>query len=81
MKVYRVELMVIDHDNLGERGVRETLENTRFPNDCLNPSVTRIDGRDIGEWRDDHPLNRRSTADAEFDRLFADPAPTPEGAP
>lgn len=31
-KVIRVEVMVLDFDDLGIDGVRETIENTKYPN-------------------------------------------------
>jgi hypothetical protein len=68
MKVYRVELMVIDFDGLGEQGIVEVIENARYPNRCISPDVKAIDGREIGAWSDDHPINIDS--DAEYRRLF-----------
>lgn len=70
MKAYKVEILIIDHDNLGADGVREALEETRYPNRCIMPKVQSIEGRDIGEWTDEHPLNRRSTAAAAYKELF-----------
>lgn len=70
MKVHQVVFTVVDHDGLGAIGVRETLENTRFANDCLHVNVRSVETRDIGEWHDDHPLNNRNTAEAELRRLF-----------
>lgn len=74
MKAYRIELLVIDFDGLGPNGVRSAIENTRYANHCISPSVMAVDERDIGEWSDDNPLNKHSTAAAEFRRLFAAPA-------
>lgn len=71
MKVYKLEVMVIDHDQIGEQGIKETLESTHYPNHCVLPRVKNVEVRDIGEWRDDHPLNLRDSADAEYRRLFA----------
>lgn len=70
MKVYKVELLIIDHDGLGEEQIREVLENERYSNDCISPNVKSIEVRDIGEWTDEHPLNKRSTADAVYKELF-----------
>jgi hypothetical protein len=74
MKVFRVELMVLDHDDIGSSGIFGAIENTKYPNYCISPSVESIDERDIGEWSDDHPLNKRSTASKVFAELFAQPA-------
>ncbi len=72
MKVYRVELMILDFDGLGEDGISETIECTRYPNHCMSPKVVKTESRDIGEWSDDHPLNNRTTADAAYAELFKD---------
>lgn len=72
MKVYKIELLVIDFDELGEDEVRDAIENTNYPNDCIAPKVKAIETRQI-DWRDDHPLNLRATADAEYRRLFTAP--------
>lgn len=70
MQVHKIVLTVIDFDGLGQQGVLDALENTRFPNDCISPKVRHIHTADCGEWHDDHPLNKASTVDAELARLF-----------
>lgn len=82
MQVHKIVLTVIDFDRLGAAAVCATLENARFPNDCISPSVMSIETRDCGEWSDDHPLNNRQTADAEIARLFGERSSEREvGAP
>ncbi len=70
MKAYRIELLVIDFDGIGGDEIQAVLEAERFPNDCINLSVKRVDSQDIGAWTDDHPLNRAGTSSAEYERLF-----------
>jgi hypothetical protein len=70
MKAFKVEILVLDHDGLGEQGVRQTIEHTRYPNHCISPQVMAVESREI-EWADDHPLNRSDLAPAEYTRLFA----------
>ena len=70
MKAYKVELLIIDFDELGGEGISDALVNARFPNDCVNLSVKSVTGVDVGNWNDAHPLNQRATADAEYKRLF-----------
>lgn len=70
MKVYKVEIMIIDFDGLGADGIVSEIENTRYANDCIYPKVKSIVEKDIGEWDDNHPLNSRKTCDAEYARLF-----------
>jgi hypothetical protein len=76
MRAYKIEMLVIDFDQLGERAIIETIETTRYPNHCISPSVRAIECRDIGLWDDNHPLNNKNKADAEYARLFA-PAAQP----
>ena len=77
MKAYRVEILIIDHDKLGPDEIKVVLENQKYPNWCIYPIVKRVDGAELGEWTDDHPLNRRSTSDAEYRRLFSRLTPEP----
>jgi hypothetical protein len=74
--VYKIEVLVIDFDGLGLKGVQEAIEDTHYPNRCISPKVKAVDIRQV-EWSDEHPLNRRDTADAEYQRLFG----TPTGRP
>jgi len=71
MKVYKVELMIIDFDQLGADGIKEEIECARYANRCISPEVKSIESRDLGEWEDDNPLNMCDTRDAEYRRLFA----------
>lgn len=66
MKAYRIEVLVIDHENVGEENIRSTIENVRY----INANVKSVESADIGDWDDDHPLNNRKTADEEYKRLF-----------
>jgi hypothetical protein len=73
MKVYKIEIMVINHDDLPLSEIEDVIENTRYPNRCIEPQVMNSDVREIGEWDDDGPLNDPKTVEAEYDRLFAKP--------
>lgn len=75
MKAYEVTVKIIDLDEIGPDEIKAELENARYGNRCISPEVLSIRSADIGEWGDDHPLNRRATAEAEWARLFpkADP--------
>ena len=61
MKAYLVTTLVIDHDGLGSDGIVTEMENVRYPNRCIAPRVQEVTEFDIGEWDDDHPLNKRGT--------------------
>jgi hypothetical protein len=70
MKAFKVTLLVVDHDELGADGIKQTVESTRYPNWCMSPKVMSVEGADIGEWDDSHALNHTTTTPAEFARLF-----------
>lgn len=65
MKAYKFEVLVIDFEQLGGEELARTLQTNRY----INPSVETIEERDIGEWTDDHPLNKAGCS-LEYHRLF-----------
>ena len=67
--VYIVAVAIIDHDQLGEEEIKLLIENTRYPNHCMNPKVLEVDQRSV-DWHDEHPLNNRNTQMEELCRLF-----------
>ena len=67
--VYKVELLIIDHDNIGITEVRNVLENSHYPNRCIMPKVMNMQEREV-EWSDEHPLNKRSTMNDVYKELF-----------
>lgn len=71
MKVYKIEVMVIDLDDIGETEIVDVIENTKYPNHCISPTVKAIESRDIGQWHEDHPLNKADTEATEYQRLFS----------
>lgn len=70
MKVYKLEIYVPDFDNLGAEEIKAVIENQKYPNYCINPEVIVIEERDIGEWSDDSPLNKKATFEQEYTKLF-----------
>src|ERR1044071_4053938 len=42
-KVYKLIVLVVDHNNIGAEEVVSALENTKYPNDCMSPEVLEID--------------------------------------
>lgn len=76
VKVHRVTLLVVDHDNIGEAELRVVIENQRYPNRCIAPSVLQVETREV-EWSDEHPLNLRVSVGRDqrldvLDALFED---------
>jgi hypothetical protein len=70
MKAHKVTLVIIDFDDIGAEEIKVVIENVHYPNRCIAPDVVSIETVDVGEWNDDHPLNNRNTAPAEWKRLF-----------
>lgn len=70
MKAYKLEVLIIDFEDVGESDIKGLIENTKYPNWCISPDVKNIVSADIGEWDDNHPLNKRETCDIEYKRLF-----------
>ena len=70
MKIHKIELLVLDFDDIGIDGVVDIIENQRYPNHCISPDVMFSESRDVGEGSDDHPLNKFHTRLKEYSRLF-----------
>lgn len=71
VNVYKLTVMVIDHDGIGLGDVISVLKNTRYPNHCISPEVMASETRQI-DWGDDsHPLNFRDKQGQAFKELFA----------
>lgn len=73
VKVHKVTLYVVDFDEVGAKGVAQVLEDTKYPNRCIDPRVLEVDTAELGEWDDSSPLNMVdiSVVKAELDRLFS----------
>ncbi len=70
MEVHRIVITVIDFDQLGADEVCDVLQNANYSNDCIDPFIVECRTEDIGDWHDDHPLNKPDLCDAEIARLF-----------
>lgn len=51
-KVYKMTVLVIDHEDMGEEETREAIENARY----LFANVLDVQTAEV-DWHDDHPLN------------------------
>lgn len=69
MKVHKIEILVVDFDECGAEEITRVLENQKYPNYCISPSVQNITTVDV-DWTDDHPLNHRDKCEDEYKRLF-----------
>lgn len=70
MKAYKVEILIIDFDQVGAEDIKLLMEQVKYPNYCLSPRVMNIKEADIGEWDDNHLLNHHDTMQAEYNRIF-----------
>lgn len=70
MQAHKLEVLVIDFDQIGAEGVKDAICTARYRNHCISPSVEAIQTVEIGPWSDDHPLNNSKTCEAEYKRLF-----------
>lgn len=70
MKVHKIEIMVIDFEEVGIKGIKEMMEEVKYPNYCINPRVMNVETADI-EWSDEHPLNKKDKIHIEYKRLFS----------
>jgi len=69
MKAYKLEILIIDFDGVGDE-IKDVIEQQKYPNHCIAPDVKKMEVVDIGEWHDDHPLNNSLTCDEEYKKLF-----------
>lgn len=69
MKVHKVTLLVVDHDDIQAGGVRSAIQTARYPNHCVMPVVMNIETQEV-DWHDRHPLNLSGECDAAFAKLF-----------
>lgn len=69
MKVHKVTLLVVDHDDIGADEMKVVIENTRYPNRCISPDVMAVETCEV-EWTDSHPLNHYTRRVKAFEQLF-----------
>jgi len=69
MKIHKVTLLVVDSDDIGAEDIKEVIENQKYPNYCISPSVVAIETEEV-DWSDNHPLNMKGWQTF-FYRLFA----------
>lgn len=70
MKAYKIELLIVDHDEVGQDDIRDILETQKYPNYCIAPNVMNIECVEIGEWNDDHPLNKLDKMRQHYETIF-----------
>ena len=70
MRAYKITLLFLDFDEVGPQEAKALIENARLPNHIHPGMVMETQEADIGEWSDDHPLNKRATMASAFAELF-----------
>ncbi len=70
MKAHKIEILIIDHDELGAEEIKAVIENQKYPNWSISPEVKEINTVDIGYWHDNHPLNLSSKSQKEYEKIF-----------
>jgi len=76
LKAYLFTILALDFENYGVDSAIMEISNIRGTS-CKAFSPIE---RDIGEWTDDHPLNHKSTWEAEVQRLFDIPVARIDGS-
>lgn len=70
MKVHKLEIMVVDFDEVGADEVASMIVNARYPNHAIAPLCMDLKTVDVGEWHDENLLNNKRTATDEYKRIF-----------
>lgn len=71
MKAYKIEILVIDYDDIGQKGIERQIEDMDYPNGSVSPVIYGIEEAEIGKWSADHPLNLKNVDHRrEYERLF-----------
>ena len=66
MDVYKIEVIVIDHDELGPEEIKKAIEDTKYPNWCISPIVLSTTCKTI----DDEELDSNSITVEKSNELF-----------
>ena len=69
MKVFKLEIMLLEEDVETMEEAETLVVNARLPNH-ISLDVMSCREAEIGEWHDDHLLNNYNTLEAEMNRLF-----------
>lgn len=67
MKAYKIELIVLDFDDLSDKSIHYYIENIKY----VHPSIVSMKSVEIDNWSDQHILNIGSPKDKLefFDKL------------
>jgi len=65
MRVYKLEVMVMDFEGVGDNEIKLLIENAKY----LNAQVMGLQYTNV-DWHDDHPLNKCGTQARAYHDLF-----------
>jgi hypothetical protein len=68
MNAYKIELLVVDHENCGRDDIACILSNVKY----IHPTVLSVKEANIGEWSDNHLLNKLKPSKEILDQYFKD---------
>lgn len=68
-KVFKIEIMVVDTDHIGEEEVKSVIQNSKYPNWCISPQVMNCKSVEV-DWSDETPLNNYGKMAAAYRDLF-----------
>lgn len=71
ISVHKVVLCIVDFDEVESKDIIQVIENTKYPNHCIGPKVSKIESREV-DWSDEHPLNQKNQWSNAFENLFKD---------
>ncbi len=77
-EVFKLTVLVVDHDGIGAKAAKLNLENGNFANRCISPYVMDMETR-VVDWTDDHPLNFFDRMKETFYELFREKKDDPRG--
>ena len=66
MKAYKYEIVIIDHEEVGQEEIIGILKSSRH----INPIILSQGEAEIGQWSDEHPANKRESFKDFFERIF-----------
>lgn len=66
MKLHKLTVYIFDHDEYGPEEYRTLIEDHKH----ITSHVIIEGTADIGEWDDDHPLNKHSANQLTFEEYF-----------
>ena len=68
-KVHKIEILVVDHNDVGIEEIKLIVEGIHYPNRCIWPTVLDVKTEEV-DWNDNHPLNVLSTTKQAANKLF-----------